>query len=289
MHQPFSKAYETADTPPPALATVLVSVVIPAYRCSTSIAQALESVFAQRLTNIEVIVINDACPETDCLERVLQPYRHRIRYEKQSHQGPSAARNKGIAMAAGKYIALLDADDYWFPDHLAKQLQLLQRDPSLSLVYSNCLLLQGDKPVATAFGREPQRDSVSFEALITGDCSITTSSVVCSRQALLDVGLFNPRFLRCEDYDLWTRLAKSGYRFAFRRDLQVCYRLSNGLSSDVQSMRQACIAVYESLASDSTVQPRQRQLVIGQIARTKAVTQVGKAKQLLVHREYEKS
>ncbi len=269
--------------------TVLVSVVLPAYRCSGSIVQALESVFAQTVTALEVIVVNDGCPDTERLERVLQPYRHRIRYEKQSHQGPSAARNAGMAAAAGKYIAFLDADDYWLPDHLAKQLDLLQRDSSLSLVYSNSLLLHGQEPVATAFGREPQMDSVTFEALITGDCTISTSSVVASRQALLEAGLFDPRFVRCEDYELWMRLAQTGHEIAFSRDVQVCHRLFNGLSSDVKAMREARLEVYERLAADTKLCPRLRQLVVRQIARTKALTQFADAKRLLVSGDYANS
>ncbi len=290
MQQPLLKAHETADYTDAAVAApALVSVVVPAYRCSASITQALESVFAQTVTNIEVIVVNDGCPDTKRLERVLQPYRHRIRYIKQGHRGPSAARNAGIIAATGKYIAFLDADDYWFSDHLAKQLEPLQGDSSLSLVYSNSLLLQGQEPVATAFGREPQMDSVSFEALVTGNCSISTSSVVASRKALLAAGLFNPRFMRCEDYDLWMRLAQTGHRMAFNRDVQVCHRLFNGLSSNVKSMRQARLDVYESLAADTKLGARRRQLVIRQIARTKALTEFAEAKRLLVSGEFGES
>jgi glycosyltransferase involved in cell wall biosynthesis len=291
MNQPELRGYESvpgiADIAPPA--PVLVSVVIPAYQSSASICQALDSVFAQTFTNFEVIVINDGSPDTAELERVLQPYFPRIQYKKQPNQGPSAARNAGIIAARGKYIALLDADDYWFPDHLAKQVQLLQSDSSLSLVYSDCLLLRNQEPVGTAFGREPQLDTVSFEALIDEHCSIATSSIVASREALLETGLFDPRFIRCEDYDLWTRLAHTGRRMAFSRDVQLCHRVFNGLSSDLDSMRQARIDVYERLASELELSARQRQLINQQITYTKAMSQVAQAKRFLVSGDYRKS
>jgi glycosyltransferase involved in cell wall biosynthesis len=232
MNQPELRGYESvpgiADIAPPA--PVLVSVVISAYQSSASICQALDSVFAQTFKNFEVIVVNDGSPDTAELERVLQPYFPRIQYKKQPNQGPSAARNAGIIAARGKYIALLDANDYWFPDHLAKQVELLQSDSSLSLVYSDCLLLRNQEPVGTAFGREPQLDAVSFEALIDEHCSIATSSIVASRQALLETGLFDPRFIRCEDYDLWTRLAQAK-RFLVSGD----YRKSRAAAQSANS------------------------------------------------------
>jgi glycosyltransferase involved in cell wall biosynthesis len=290
MNQPELQDSESAPNIEGAsLAPVLVSVVIPAYQCSTSIAQALESVFDQTFTDFEVIVVNDGSPDTEQLERALQPYLDRIRYQKQTHQGPSAARNAGIVAAAGKYIALLDGDDYWFPDHLAQQVDLLQADSSLSLVYSNCLLLRNEEPVGTAFGIEPQMDSVSLETLITGDCSIATSSVVASREALLEAGLFNVRFMRCEDYDLWTRLALKRRRIAFSRNVQLCHRVLNGLSTDLRAMRQARFDVYERLASDLQLSPAQQQLVVRQIARTNALGQFAEAKRLLVSGDYRKS
>src|SRR5205085_2412859 len=120
-------------------------------------------------------------------------------------------------------------------------------------------------------------------------CSIATSSIVASRQALLEAGLFNPRFIRCEDYDLWIRLAHSGRRMAFSRDVQLCHRVFNGLSSDLDSMRQARIDVYQKLASEAQLTARQRQLINQQIAFTKAISQLAQAKSFLVSGQYHKS
>jgi glycosyltransferase involved in cell wall biosynthesis len=285
--QPYERLSEGGNITP--AATVVVSVVIPAFQCSASICQALDSVFAQTFTNFEVIVVNDGSPDSDDLERVLHPYLSRIRYQKQANQGPAAARNAGILAARGTYIALLDADDYWFPDHLAKQVELLQRDSSLSLVYSDSLLLRKRQLVGTAFGREPQLDTVSFEALITEHCSIGTSSIVASRQALLEAGLFNPRFIRCEDYDLWARLAHMGRRIAYSRDVQLCHRVFNGLASDLEAMRQARIDVYERLAADLQLSTPQQQLIRQQIAHTKAMSQLAQARKFLLSRDYRKA
>src|SRR6266404_7765519 len=74
----------------------LVSVVIPAYRCSQYIAQAVQSVLAQTFPAHELIVVNDGSPDTPLLEAALAPYKDSIRYIKQPTRGPSGARNTGI-------------------------------------------------------------------------------------------------------------------------------------------------------------------------------------------------
>ena len=87
-----------------------VSVIIPTYNTALYIGTALASVFAQTFQDIEVIVINDGSPDTPQLERVLAPYRDRIRYLVQDNAGVSAARNAGIRAARAPLVATLDAD-----------------------------------------------------------------------------------------------------------------------------------------------------------------------------------
>src|SRR3977135_1114224 len=110
---------------------VLVSVVIPAYNCAQYIAQTLESILTQTFSHYEIVVVNDGSPDTASLETAVAPYRTRIRYLAQETRGPGGARNTGIVEARGKYVAFLDADDFWDPHHLAKQMALLSRDLSL--------------------------------------------------------------------------------------------------------------------------------------------------------------
>ena len=93
----------------------LVSVVIPAYNVGNLIAQTLDSVFAQRYRNFEVVVVNDGSPDTPALEAALAPFRDRITYVVQENAGPSAARNAGIEHSRGDLIAFLDGDDIWLP------------------------------------------------------------------------------------------------------------------------------------------------------------------------------
>lgn len=226
-------------------ATLLVSVVIPAYNAAPYIATTLESVFAQTLNEYEILVVNDGSPDTPALEFALQAQQLRIRYIKQENRGPSAARNAGIRAARGQYIAFLDSDDLWLPQHLARQLEQLQADSSLHMVYANGLYLRGDVPIGILFDTSPQSLPIDLDCLLHERSTVITSSVVVLRQALLNVGMFDEQLRRCEDYDLWLRLVQSGARLSFTREIQIRHRQANGLAANWKLMRRALIQVYE--------------------------------------------
>lgn len=101
-----------------------VSVVIPFHRNVDWLCEALESVLRQRYTNYEIIVINDGSPED--ISPLLETYGDKILYRVTRNAGPAAARNLGISLATGTYIAFLDADDLWHPDKLARQVALME-------------------------------------------------------------------------------------------------------------------------------------------------------------------
>jgi glycosyltransferase involved in cell wall biosynthesis len=105
----------------------LVSVIIPVYNTQDYVQQTIQSVLQQTMSDIELIVLNDG--STDASEKVilaLQQTDKRIRYQYKPNSGVSDTRNKGIALARGKYIAFLDADDVWKPDNLEKKIKLLE-------------------------------------------------------------------------------------------------------------------------------------------------------------------
>lgn len=99
---------------------ILVSVIIPFYSNFEWLEQALESVFNQTYTNIEIIIINDGSVEDD--NSFLEHYGERIKYIKTTNNGPGYARNTGIEKSNGEYIAFLDSDDLWHPKKIETQL-----------------------------------------------------------------------------------------------------------------------------------------------------------------------
>jgi glycosyltransferase involved in cell wall biosynthesis len=264
----------------------LVSVIIPAYQCADYIIQTLNSVLAQRFTRYEIVVVNDGSPDTDVMEPLLAPYMASIRYIKQQNSGPSVARNRGVQEARGKYVAFLDSDDLWLPDHLSKQVELLENDPSLGLVYSDSLQLEEDAPIETAFETTPQAPQVTFENLVAERCTIGTSTTVVDRQALLDAGGFEESRHRSEDFDLWLRMAHRGSRMGYSTGVQVCHRVANGLAFDDDVMKQSQINVYEKMLATLPLTAAQERLLRDKIIEVKARLQVEIAKKSLLKDQF---
>jgi glycosyltransferase involved in cell wall biosynthesis len=234
----------------------------------------------QTYKNYEIIVVNDGSPDTAELEIALAPYSGDVIYLRQENQGPSSARNTGIRFARGKYIALLDADDMWDPEHLAAQIPVLEADPSIAMVYADARIV-GDVPEAghTVMEFCPSEGEVSFEALVTQRCTVHICVSVCRRDALLRTGLFDPAFRRAEDVDLWLRIVRQGGRIVYRRRVLGCYRRQAGsLSSDRVSMLEGFLAVLAKAANDPEIQPAQREILQRQCLTERANLELQKGK-----------
>jgi glycosyltransferase involved in cell wall biosynthesis len=270
--------------------TPKISVVIPAYNAAGLMAECLKSVFAQSYQDFEIILVNDGSPDTDLLERALAPYQQRIRYMRQENRGPSGARNQGILQAEGVYIAFLDSDDVWLPHHLSEQIDMLRQDQSLDLVYSDSMLVRDGKQVANAFGLEPQHPPVSFEKLLTEECTVGTSSTLAKRQALIDAGLFDEQFRCCEDFDLWLRMSFRGAKIGYRSSVHLLHRLApESLSGNRYVMKRARIEVYKKTINCLPVSTAQRTLIESLIEKNEAACQTDLAKRHLHDRDYPKA
>lgn len=264
----------------------LVSVVIPAYNCAQYIAQAVQSVLDQSLRDFELIIVNDGSPDTVALEDALHPFEQRISYVKQSSRGPAGARNTGIRRAQGKYVAFLDGDDYWSPQHLEKQIALLEQ-PGVELAYCDCLLVKDEKFYTRAFELQPQAKHVSFESLLTEDSAISTSSTVVSRTAIVDAGLFDEKFVRCEDFDMWLRMAYLGFRMVYHPDAEVYHRMNSaGLSANRSAMIHDLIRVYQKSESTMELSVKQHQIIRDMVKRAEAEYAVEKLKDCLEKGDY---
>ena len=246
----------------------MVSVVIPAYRATQWIAATLDSVMAQTLRDFEVIVVNDGSPDTEDLERVLAPYRARIVYLRQENRGLAGARNTGIRAARGKYVAPLDADDIWEPDHLQAQLEVLEADPSIDMVYADARIFGNVREQGrTVMELCPSTGEVTFERLVSRQCTVHVCVCVIRRETLLRVGLFDDAFRRNgEDIDLWMRIALRGGRIVYQRRVLGRYRRhADSMSADRVSALQAFLAVLAKAAADPSLNAAQREAVDRQI------------------------
>ena len=260
-----------------------VSIIIPTYNTAAYIGEALDSVFAQTRTDYQVIVINDGSPDTDKLERVLQPYRQRILYMKQENRGVSAARNAGIRAARAPLIALLDSDDMWEPNYLAVQIAALERDPTIDVIYPNALVF-GDAPEAGRTFMEicPSAGEVTFEALVTARCTVMVSALV-RRETVIRAGMFDEAFRGPEDFDLWLRIVKQGGRIAYHDQVLVRYRRRGGcLMSDMVAVHDEQLRVFEKAERTLNLTVSELEVVRHQHVRIQALLRFNEGKRAFI-------
>lgn len=258
----------------------LVSVIIPAYQVAQYIAATLDSVLAQTFQDYEIIVVNDGSPDSAELEKVLAPYRDRITYLRQENQGLAGARNAGIRVARGRYIAPLDADDLWDPEHLAAQLAVLEADSSIDVIYADARIF-GDVPEAgrTVMELCPSSGEVTFERLVTRQCTVHVCVAVCRRETLLRTGLFDPGLRRVEDFDMWLRIARQGGRIVYQRRVLGRYRRHAGsLSADPVAMLETYLTVLAKAAREPNLTAAQRNVLERQCTVERASLELQKGK-----------
>ncbi len=191
----------------------MFSVVIPLYNKEQTIARAIDSILAQSLQAFEIIVVDDG--STDEGVRVVQSFEdHRIHLLSQPNQGVSSARNQGIAMARYEWIAFLDADDAWTPEHLEEMRRLKVCYPEAKLLASNYTIVdpsgQTRSPIdTTQLGISGERGVLCDYFLIASKMAppLWTGAVVVERESLCRVGCFPLGVGMGEDLLAWAKLA----------------------------------------------------------------------------------
>ncbi|HHI79802.1 MAG TPA: glycosyltransferase family 2 protein [Planctomycetes bacterium] len=190
-----------------------VAVVLPAYRSSRFLGDALESLFAQSLPPDEIIVVDDGSPEDE--EGVVRPYLDRVSYVRTENRGPGAARNLGVSLTHSPLVAFLDADDLWEPQKLQAQVAYLRERPGCLLVGADAWEFGEGVPLRrwSRQGGRKGAPRLDLASLIAGN-GLPTLTVMLRREAFERVGGFDEdrELIAVEDYDLWLRLAELGER-----------------------------------------------------------------------------
>jgi glycosyltransferase involved in cell wall biosynthesis len=195
----------------------LVSVIIPAYNVECYVAAAIDSALAQTYEHVEVVVVDDG--STDHTAEVVAGYGDRVVTVSQENRGLAGARNSGIRAASGSIFALLDADDLWLPERLARCVPILVDRPEIGMVTSDAYVM--DETVKTTKRCYGDRRRFPFPAHEDEQLAIIAKrnflfiSVVFRRSLVERCGSFDESMRRAEDYELWTRFLLSGSRAAF--------------------------------------------------------------------------
>ncbi len=180
----------------------MVSVIIPTFNRSRLVAEAVASALAQEAVTFEVIVVDDG--SEDDTPAVLTSLGVAVRPVFQAHAGVSAARNTGIRMARGEWLAFLDSDDLWLPQKLQKQLDFFRTHPHYKICQTEeTWIRHGCRLNPKGYHRKPQ--GYCFPRLLER-CLVSPSAVVIHRSLFEEVGFFDESLPACEDYDLWLRI-----------------------------------------------------------------------------------
>lgn len=185
-----------------------VSVIIPTYNRRAYVQEAIDSVLAQTFTDYEIIVIDDGSTDGTG-EALTARYGDRIRYVWQENQGESVARNRGIDMAQGEFIAFLDSDDLWLSEKLERQVQYLRKHSAVGAVTCVALGVDTDNvplPGHPQIGAGITERDFTPEALLLANRVGSPTNLVVRRSVISQIGGFDNRIRYGEDWDFAMRL-----------------------------------------------------------------------------------
>ncbi|MBO4835818.1 MAG: glycosyltransferase family 2 protein [Lachnospiraceae bacterium] len=217
-----------------------VSVIIPAYNAAGYIRQAVCSVIDQTYPEpIEILVVDDCSKDTttqavkdiakDAAEGVcLRENRYLHYFRNEENKGVAFTRNAGVGKARGEYVAFLDSDDWWDPEKLEKQMQVMEQNgEDICLCFTGRELMDADGNSLQK--RVPVPERVSFRDMLKTNY-VTCSSVILKREIAAAYPMTDDKY--CEDYICWMRILKDGGAAAGINEPLVKYRMVKGSKSN---------------------------------------------------------
>ncbi len=217
--------------------TPRVSVVMPVYNTARFLPATLASLLKQSCGDYEALVIDDG--SSDDTPAVMAGFRDpRIVYVRHEGNAGLAARlNEGLSRARAPYVARLDGDDIMHPERLARQLAVLDSDPSLALLGTNKVNIDEHGQYATA--NFCPTDHAQIAWYLCFDNPFCHPSVMFRRDIVWGaLGGYDASLRYCEDYEMWSRLVRAGHRSANLDDVLMAYRRhSSGMTSRMPELR----------------------------------------------------
>lgn len=222
----------------------MISVIVPIYNAEKTVLNALNSIKAQTVgTEIfEIIIINDG--STDGSENIIKNYikenqEINIQLLKQSNGGVSKARNTGLKISKGEYIALLDADDEWLPEKIEKQLKYIQnKDLKIDFLATK----RNNNEILFPYKVINNLAQITFEKLLIRN-EAQPSTVVFKRKVLENTGYFNDDQRYAEDLNYWMKISENNTMFILNESLLIAdggkrtFGVS-GLSANLSAMEE---------------------------------------------------
>jgi glycosyltransferase involved in cell wall biosynthesis len=235
-----------------------ISVVMPLYNKEEHVCESIASALEQSLCDFELIVIDDGSTDGSAavVEAMSLP---KLRLIRQSNQGVSAARNRGVREAAADWVAFLDADDLWRKEHLAQLWRTHKAFPQAGLIANDYTTIAA-KPGSDG-GNVRQRMTFNFiDEAARGEAWVFTSAAMVCKNVVLGIGGFAEGESRGEDIDLWVRMALQS-PVALSSYVGAVYRqVTNSLTASMTVLEPdiAMRRISRRLADDVNLAPEQR-------------------------------
>ena len=241
-----------------------VSAIITTYNRRAFVQEAVDSVLAQSYKDWELIVVDDG--STDGTDEALHGYAERLRYCFQENKGASSARNRGLELAGGEFVAFLDSDDLWLPRKLREQVACMDEHAGARICYTDEIWIRRGRRV------NPKKRHAKYSGEIYPHCLplciISPSSALMRRTLFEEVGTFDTQLPVCEDYDLWLRVAARFPVFFVPQGLIV----KRGGHPDQLSQRswgndRYRVTALVNILESGALTPQQRELTIAELHR----------------------
>jgi len=224
---------------------MLVSIIIPAYKAEKYIAETIQSVLDQTYPNWELIIIDDGSPDNQ--KSIIEPFLKdpRIQYHFQENQGVSVARNHGISIAKGVYIAFLDADDIFIKDNLEIKIAELEKSKS-DYVFSNMIMFDSitNQEIQAESGKGDNILQNLLEwngEVIPGPCS----NLIVSKEFLIKNKIsFNKELSTFADQYFCVQIARFGHGVFIEKVLWKYRLISDSMSRNISVMEKDCLKAY---------------------------------------------
>lgn len=236
----------------------MISVIIPLYNAESTIVKALDSVKNQKTDEVfEIFVINDG--STDNSKEIVENYilenpEMKIHLIHQENKGVSAARNAGLRLAKGEFIALLDADDVWLPEKTEKQMQFLKSEKKIDFIasarnYNNLLF-----PYQAEKGKLSE---ITFKKLLIRN-ETQPSTVIFKNKILQNTGFFDDKQRYAEDVNYWMKISEKNKMFILNETLVLAGGKKksfgvSGLSANLKEMHKGYLKNLQDMHNDRRI------------------------------------
>ena len=265
----------------------LVSILTPAYNAAPHLSETICSALSQTLRDFELLVVDDGSTDgTLELARQWERRDTRIRVYSRPNGGSAAARNVALRHARGSFLALLDSDDIWRPQFLAKQMEVFRRFPEADVVTGNVYNLGGLFDGLVLRTRDSSFRRVSLLEILEHENLLCILSIF-RRRVAERIGAFDEGLCHNEDYHYWIRAALAGFVIVSNPEPLVYYRRRpDSKSTDEVGMLHGIVRVLKGIRPMCLDKPAELAAIDRQIRRFENEELFASGKAHLVRREF---